>query len=238
MGWTFTHRAKGQSHLDWFKQEWPESGKNIVAMASKGKVVYGAYKVPETGHVAALVILIQWVPSDPRFNFGYKDMDESMGPNEADCPEKILKLLSPVDDLYKPGTHSHEWASNWRERCWSKIKSRQARGKLEAGKYLYWPEAVRFTDGQSYNVLRIDQVKPLRLLSTWLGRDKAGELAVESSRYGYYKVSRYLLDSAKVIGEAEALAVLIEQKRLRDETRQSVIEAAAEIVDSAFARED
>lgn len=42
------------------------------------------------------------------YNFGYKDLDEFMGPRESKCPNSILDLLSPTD---------HEWALAWREKC-------------------------------------------------------------------------------------------------------------------------
>jgi hypothetical protein len=32
--------------------------------------------------------------------FGYKSMDESMGPNEVDCPVRIMKLLTPIDRVH------------------------------------------------------------------------------------------------------------------------------------------
>ena len=40
--------------------------------------------------------------------WGYKDMDETMGPNEDKCPASILALLTPTDS---------QWANEWRERC-------------------------------------------------------------------------------------------------------------------------
>ncbi len=42
------------------------------------------------------------------YNFGYKDLDEFMGPCESKYPNSILDLLSPTD---------HKWALAWRERC-------------------------------------------------------------------------------------------------------------------------
>lgn len=43
--------------------------------------------------------------------FAYKDMDETCGPCAYDCPESILKLLSPTDS---------QWANEWREKCRAK----------------------------------------------------------------------------------------------------------------------
>lgn len=40
--------------------------------------------------------------------WGYKDMDETMGPCESKCPASILALLTPTDS---------QWANEWRERC-------------------------------------------------------------------------------------------------------------------------
>ena len=41
-------------------------------------------------------------------NFGYKDMDESCGPYQYDCPVSILNLLSPTE---------YEYAIEWRKAC-------------------------------------------------------------------------------------------------------------------------
>lgn len=53
-------------------------------------------------------VFLTSVNSCDYYNFSYKDMSEDMGPGQADCPESILKLLSPTDN---------EWANEWRERC-------------------------------------------------------------------------------------------------------------------------
>ena len=59
--------------------------------------------------VWALVCLIRYDPRDREgYVFGYKDMDESMEPYEYDCPESILKLLTPTD---------HAGAVVWRAKC-------------------------------------------------------------------------------------------------------------------------
>lgn len=57
-------------------------------------------------------------------NFCYKDMDESMGPYQTNCPERILKLLTPTE---------YEHAISWREACWKRINDAKARPKLKPG---------------------------------------------------------------------------------------------------------
>ena len=52
--------------------------------------------------------------------WGYKCMDESMGPNESKCPASILALLTPTDS---------QWANEWRERCRKNIAAAAERRK-------------------------------------------------------------------------------------------------------------
>lgn len=52
--------------------------------------------------------------------FGYKDMDDGMGPVEAECPEAILQLLTPTESSY---------ALAWRTRCWAGADERRAAGR-------------------------------------------------------------------------------------------------------------
>lgn len=46
------------------------------------------------------------------FNFAYKDMDETCGPCQCDCPKGILDLLTPTDN---------DWANEWRKQCYENI---------------------------------------------------------------------------------------------------------------------
>ena len=48
--------------------------------------------------VFAAVCLVRYNPRDREgYIFGYKDMDETVGPNESDCPEAILDLLTQTE---------------------------------------------------------------------------------------------------------------------------------------------
>ena len=89
------------------------------------------------GTVLAIVCLVRWNPrSHDGHQFGYKDMTETMGPCEADCPAAILDLLSPTDNQY---------ALDWRARCRASLE-RRAR-KLADGDRIRLPEPMTFTDG-------------------------------------------------------------------------------------------
>lgn len=117
MGWTFTNRVRGTSNLDWFRQEFcPSEPERLIDVATKNGTAYCAYRAKDD-RVVALVVLTMWVPkARDGFNFGYKDMDENMGPNEDDCPRRIFALLDPLpDDEADPSVETN-WAAQWRVR--------------------------------------------------------------------------------------------------------------------------
>ena len=93
----------------------------------RGSTYYAAIRRTdkETGesHVFGCVCLTS-VDMKDYFNFSYKDMEESMGPYNYDCPASILDLLSPTDN---------EYALNWRQKCREKKSSKNTLGKLPVG---------------------------------------------------------------------------------------------------------
>lgn len=127
MGWIFYRKpANVKAELD-RKLTWTsESGARRVldsAIVNLG-TYYAAVehaKPDGTCDVWAAVFLIKFAGGD----FGYKDMTEHMGPVECDCPERILKRLTPLDasELHAP---------EWRARCWARIAQRKA-NKLRDG---------------------------------------------------------------------------------------------------------
>ena len=50
-------------------------------------------------------------------------LTEHMGPVVSECPERILRRLTPLSDAEDP----QGWARAWRERCWAHLTARQAR---------------------------------------------------------------------------------------------------------------
>jgi hypothetical protein len=63
-------------------------------------------------------------------------MEESMGPCEDGCPERILRLLSPTDK---------ESAIDWRRRCLKRLR-RRAR-PIRDGMRIKLPSPLTFGDG-------------------------------------------------------------------------------------------
>lgn len=113
MGWTFTRREKGISTKDWFAKEFNGGGFEVLDVACgtlNPTNVYIAMKLPD-GKVTAIACLTKRVPKDYYSNYGWKDMSENMGPYICDCPQRIMDLLSPLDELDVVGD-----AGAWRER--------------------------------------------------------------------------------------------------------------------------
>lgn len=119
MGWTFTCAAEIGGKIDrksecdalytWNNEETGDKCR-VLKSAMVGATWYGACERTRPGenpYVFAGMCLTS-VDHSSSFNFGYKDMDESVGPMESSCPVSILRLLSPTEN---------EYALSWRERC-------------------------------------------------------------------------------------------------------------------------
>jgi hypothetical protein len=112
--------------------------RNTVYLAVKSTV-----KNSGQSFVFAAVILIS---NTKKHGFGYKDMDESMGPSQCDCPQRIIRLLSPVTDIPRP-SYTAEWRA--RVAAWhdERRQQRQRRNSLRIGSTVTLQTAVRFPGG-------------------------------------------------------------------------------------------
>jgi hypothetical protein len=122
MGWTTFHKPKNITPKQYFQKEYRFGDRlELVDIETKNKVAYMAVRDKEKDYVFALVYLLHYSPRSYN-NFGYKDMSEFVGPNVDECPKKILKLLTPLEEIAKKSgddisDSSYEWAKNWRNRC-------------------------------------------------------------------------------------------------------------------------
>ena len=116
----------------------------------KMRTYYAAVEiVPTAGgrEVIAVVCLVRYNPRDAEgCVFGYKDMDETMGPCEAECPAAILDLLTPTGS---------EYALAWRERCRAVLVKRASIPKLRDGDLVVFTEPIKFTDGSEHRRMKV-----------------------------------------------------------------------------------
>lgn len=133
MGWTFQYRPKGMKDREFF-QNLMGTRYDILESGSRLGEFYAAVRDNDTGEVSALVSLTRWERGS-QFNFGYKDMDETMGPNIDDAPAKVLDLLTPTDNKY---------ANDWRDRARANIERRERAKAVKPGTVITFPEPLNF----------------------------------------------------------------------------------------------
>ena len=160
MGWLYMTSLTGHSsprqYLDaQFTFERPDARSKVLRSALIGMRVY--YAAVEQVRIAngqrevwAAICLVRYNPRDPQgYIFGYKDMEESMGPCECDCPEPVLDLLTPTD---------REYAVQWRVRCRENIAARRAKAAKpspRAGQMIVFDAPLSFADGRSFQRLEV-----------------------------------------------------------------------------------
>lgn len=92
--------------------------------------------------VFAAVCLVRYNPRDLEgYIFGYKDMDETVEPNESDCPEGILDLLTPTE---------YPYAQAWRARCREHLAARRALSSKPSprpGQTIVFDRPLSFSNG-------------------------------------------------------------------------------------------
>ena len=93
-----------------------------------------------------------------KHGFGHKDITETMGPCECACPDRIMRLLSPVTDIPNPS-----YAADWRARVAAHKKAaaelRTKRASLRTGSIVTLERAVSFHDGTAASGFRLRCVR-------------------------------------------------------------------------------
>ena len=101
MGWTETYWTKGTKVKDWFAEQYNNENENVKqtvldsALVARTEAFEAIEQVnKETGErkVFMAVVMMKFY-NGYDYNFMYKDMDESFGPNICRCPKRLMKLL-------------------------------------------------------------------------------------------------------------------------------------------------
>lgn len=169
MGWTTFNKPTNITPTDYFKNVygWGDNHELLDIAIVKRNQCYMAVKVKSENIIMCFVYMLCY--DKGYYNFGYKDMTEFCGPNISECPERILKLLSPLPD-------DAEFAKNWRERCYARIAKSKELKKIKIGDIVKVDEPVSFTNGSEYSYF-----KKAKGVNRWRGMNKIGEIFMESS---------------------------------------------------------
>lgn len=156
MGWLYMSSLDGHAgpreYLDaQFTSPAPERTVAVLRSALVSlKTYYAAVELLKPGlprQVSAVVCLVKYNPRDHAgYIFGYKDMDETMGPCEARCPAAVLDLLTPTEN-----THALEW----RERCRAALARRAAKPKFRDGATIVFERPIDFADGRRFERMTV-----------------------------------------------------------------------------------
>lgn len=136
MGWTTYHRPAGESDRDHLQRELCGELHTILDCVTIKTTFYAAVRDNKTDEVWGLVVLQQRTRGE--FNYGRKDMTDTMGPAEDSCPDRILDLLSPTDSAY---------ANQWRTRCREGNAAKAARPKVRRGDTVKFARPLKFSNG-------------------------------------------------------------------------------------------
>lgn len=185
MGTTCSHKPDNvkatdfliDNHLNWDSHDEETGDKHTVLATAfiNMREFYAAVehvKADGTREVWAAVIKVSWYPKD-HYNCCVKTMSEFEGPYYHNCPEKLLKLLTPTDS---------EWANTWREKCWANVNRKKVVKKVGDVVRLYGHDYKLVEDlgRKGFRVYHVDSgnqyhLKPSQVKSAMLVTEESHE---------------------------------------------------------------
>ena len=157
MGWLFRHRPSSESvkaflqkHINCENEHGTMEALDIAIV--QRTTAYVALRATLKGKPACVlggVYLLQYARGFN--NLGIKELEESVEPFSYDCPERILRILTPLDAPEFLAIFSSEDksvaienAGRWREKCWANIQSRKRLAGLKPGMRLRHPTGISY----------------------------------------------------------------------------------------------
>lgn len=188
MGAHTTPKSYLDNQLSWRSKEKPDTGNELIVSRIVGSVYYAAVAPIQDGVPGApfaAVCLTKWNPgSKDGAVFGYKDMDESMGPCEANCPKAVLDALGPTDSAS---------ALQWRWRCYLNLAA-GSQAKVEDGALIRFAVPIRFINGEEHQVFRVFKT------------GGAVSFGTRDDRRGRFKIRRFQSMPFERVHEPKAMA--------------------------------
>ena len=139
----------------------------VLASSIVSSTYYAAVEAHgANGYHAIFAAVILTSTSNTRYggrSWGYKDMDENMGPYRYGCPARILDLLTTTDN---------DSANKWRASCREVLARRSKCKTLKAGMVIKLHHPMKFTDGAEIDTFKVVE----RLFKPGLVFDHGGRL--------------------------------------------------------------
>jgi len=181
MGWLYMQSLGGHAgpreYLDnQFTHEDEQLKSRVLRSAIVRRVYYAAIEHLRPGdarEVWACICLTRYNrKARDGYIFGYKDMEESMGPYSYDCPAAVLDLLTTTDN---------ENALAWRAKCREAAVQRRtlaAKPKPKPGQIIIFNLPVEFGNGTAFERMEV-------VAHPW---HKRGVLFRAPGRPGFYRI--------------------------------------------------
>jgi hypothetical protein len=175
MGWTFYRKPVGVSAVESLKEdalgaEWV--AKHVIASSATWGAAFFVVKrhdpesdvyVPDAdGFTRGLAVFK--IRNTPRardgYNFGYKDMSESMGPYGCEAPLSILAQCSALRDPIgpQPEYSSLRSATEYRARCHAKAAAKAIKRRLKPGNVVTLAKSLKFA-GQDFQTFTVERTR-------------------------------------------------------------------------------
>lgn len=120
-----------------------------LAIGRHGSTYYAAVEFDGKG-----VFCTVFLTRTSKGEWGYKAIDERSGPVEANCPQMILKQLSPLNDENDP----NGWARNWRDKCAQALTYKRRRARIKSGQKIKLTRAVKLTNGKWIDTFEVQTI--------------------------------------------------------------------------------
>jgi hypothetical protein len=119
------------------------------------------------------------------YDFGYKDIAETMGPVETRCPRRIITAASPLRHADPP--IEGNYAARWRQKCLDQCAAKTRRKTdLVPGATIRLSRTVSFTDGYEGNRFVVEIVKRRNRNHTYFRAPNGGLYRISNiDRIGY-----------------------------------------------------
>jgi hypothetical protein len=174
MGWTF-QPSRGRDRVDIIRPlldyETDTYAQNVVDHAVVGTTVYllvrripkGAWE-PSTVYVNDDDGSFRWIAvfltrkARDAYDFGYKDIEEGMGPVQTRCPRRLISAASPL--RHSDPAIDRNYAAQWRQKCLNHhaaVSKRKA--ELVPGASIRLPCILDFADGYKGDHFVVEVVK-------------------------------------------------------------------------------
>ena len=165
----------------------------VIKSAFVGSTWYAAVLIGIPDQAPYTVAYVYLTQMGRDGDFGYKPMDESVGPCEVDCPVGIMNLLTPIDQL--PGAG---YAADWRARVAAarerKAGVRRQQARIISGTRIRFATPLRFNDGASYDRFIAEAM-------SWRGRMILAFRPVDAGDHplgGRYRIGGRVLATAEI----------------------------------------